>query len=68
MYCPDGALLVCATTAIAASDLLATISSYLKQHFMKYYPVQCYKLPLALPAWSIATDWSKLKDCNSASI
>ncbi|MBE9158501.1 LysR family transcriptional regulator [Nodosilinea sp. LEGE 06152] len=55
-------------TAIAASDLLAAIPSCLEQHFVKYYPVQCFELPLALPSWSIAMAWSKLKDRDPANV
>ncbi|MGG6238163.1 LysR family transcriptional regulator [Nodosilinea sp. AN01ver1] len=55
-------------TAIAASDLLAAIPSCLEQHFIKYYPVKCFELPLALPTWSVAMAWSKLKDRDPANI
>lgn len=54
--------------AIAASDLLAAIPSCLEQHFVTYYPVQCFELPVALPTWSVAMAWSKLKDCDPANL
>ncbi|PSR18248.1 LysR family transcriptional regulator [filamentous cyanobacterium CCP3] len=55
-------------TAIAASDLLAAIPSCLEQHFTRYYPVQCFELPLALPTWSVAIAWSKLNDRDPANL
>ncbi|PSN16064.1 LysR family transcriptional regulator [filamentous cyanobacterium CCT1] len=55
-------------TAIAASDLLAAIPSCLEQHFTRYYPVQCFELPLALPTWSVAMAWSKLNDRDPANL
>ena len=55
-------------TAIAASDLLAAIPSCLEHHFTKYYPLQCFELPLALPTWSVAMTWSKLNDRDPANL
>ncbi|MBW4461596.1 MAG: LysR family transcriptional regulator [Nodosilinea sp. WJT8-NPBG4] len=55
-------------TAIATSDLLAAIPSCLEQHFLQYYPLQVFKLPLEMPHWVISMAWSKLSDRNSANL
>nr|WP_228040178.1 LysR family transcriptional regulator [Nodosilinea sp. LEGE 07088] len=54
--------------AIAASDLLTAIPSCLQQHFVEYYPVQCFEIPLQLPSWGIAMVWSKLQDRDAANL
>ncbi len=55
-------------TAIAASDLLTAIPSCLQQHFVSYYPVQCFEIPLELPSWGVAMAWSKLQDRDAANL
>lgn len=55
-------------TAIATSDLIAAIPSCLEQHFLQYYPLQVFELPLEVPRWVISMAWSKLSDCDSANL
>lgn len=53
-------------TAIATSDLLAAIPSCLEQHFLQYYPLQVFELPIDVPHWTISMAWSKLSDRDGA--
>ncbi|HSM82415.1 MAG TPA: LysR family transcriptional regulator [Nodosilinea sp.] len=55
-------------TAIATSDLLAAIPSCLERHFLTYYPVEVFEIPLELPSWSVAMAWSQLNDREPASL
>ncbi|WP_431191221.1 LysR substrate-binding domain-containing protein [Leptolyngbya subtilissima] len=55
-------------TAIAASDLIAAIPSCLEQHFLQYYPLQVFELPLEVPHWAISMAWSKLSNRDSANL
>lgn len=55
-------------TAIATSDLIAAIPSCLEQHFLRYYPLQVFELPIDVPHWTISMAWSKLSDRDAANL
>lgn len=55
-------------TAIATSDLIAAIPSCLEQHFLQYYPLQVFELPIDVPHWMISMVWSKLNDRDGANL
>ncbi|MBD1915636.1 MULTISPECIES: LysR family transcriptional regulator [Cyanophyceae] len=55
-------------TAIATSDLIAAIPSCLEQHFLQYYPLQVFELPLEVPNWVVSMAWSKLSDRDAANL
>lgn len=54
--------------AIATSDLLAAIPSCLEKHFLQYYPLEMFELPLEVPHWVISMAWSKLSDGDAANL
>lgn len=55
-------------TAIATSDLIAAIPSCLEKHFLRYYPLQVFELPLEVPPWVVSMAWSKLSDRDAANL